>query len=308
MTIAFIIATLGLAMPVDVADVLRVAVSAGRDSAAVVRQKLGADVMKTKASRGDLLTAVDVEVEKIIQAAVTEAFPAHGFLGEESVASGAKASSAAIAAAMDNTDSEWLWICDPIDGTTNFVQSLPLVGISIGVARRRPEGGWELACGVIVDPFRDEVFSAVAGQGAQLNGAPIRVGTEALADAVVATGFAPNPASLQPMLRGMQAVGARARTLRMLGSAAIMLAWVGCGRLSAYFECDLSAWDVAAGALIVREAGGVVTALDGSEHTIATRPLLASNAASHGELQSVLAEARVVGLDDVGPPSPAGSQ
>ena len=99
------------------------------------------------------------------------------------------------------------------------------------------------------------------------------------------------------MLRGMAAVGARARTLRMLGSAAIMLAWVSCGRLSAYFEADLNAWDTAAGVLLVREAGGVVTALDGAPHGIATRPIIASNRATHAELQATIAEAAVAGLD-----------
>lgn len=284
----------------DLSDVLRVAVEAGRASSATVRAKLGAEVLKTKASRGDLLTAVDGEVQAIIEQHVRTAFPAHAFLGEESVAAGAKASSEAMAAAM-NVASDFIWIVDPIDGTTNFVQSLPVVGISIGVARRcaNREDGWELACGVIVDPFREEVFSAIAGQGAALNGVPIRVGDEVLADAVVATGFAPNEASLRPMVRGMLAVGGCARTVRMLGSAAIMLAWVGCGRLSAYFEADLNAWDTAAGVLIVREAGGIVTALDGSAHSIATRPLLASNAAAHAELQAVLAAANVLGLDEL---------
>ena len=290
---------LGLhAMTPDLSSIVKVAVDAGRASSATVRSKLGASVVKTKASRGDLLTEVDSEVQSIIERHVAQAFPTHAFLGEESVAAGSKASAAAIAAAMDRTDSDFLWICDPIDGTTNFVQSLPIVGISIGVARRCAGGqGWELACGVIVDPFRDEVFTAVVGQGAMLDGVPIKVGDETLEDAVVATGFAPNEASLRPMLRGMQAVGTRARTVRMLGSAAIMLAWVACGRLSAYFEADLNAWDTAAGVLIVREAGGVVTALDGSAHSIATRPLLASNRAAHAELQAVLAEANVFGLD-----------
>lgn len=282
----------------DMPAILRVAIAAGRASSETVRAKLGAEVLKTKASRGDLLTAVDGEVQAIIEQHVRAAFPAHAFLGEESVAAGAKASSEAIAAAMGASSSDFLWVVDPIDGTTNFVQSLPVVGISIGVARRCADSGaWELACGVIVDPFRDEVFAAVAGGGATLNGAPIRVGDEPLADAVVATGFAPNEASLRPMVRGMLAVGREARTVRMLGSAAIMLAWVGCGRLSAYWEADLNAWDTAAGVLIVREAGGVVTALDGSAHSVATRPLLASNAAAHAELQAVLAAADVLGLD-----------
>ena len=102
------------------------------------------------------------------------------------------------------------------------------------------------------------------------------------------------------MVRGIGAVGARARTVRMLGSAAIMLAWVACGRLSAYFEADLNAWDTAAGVLLVREAGGVVTDLEGGPFGIATRPLLASNPVAHPQLCETLVEAGVVGLDVVG--------
>jgi hypothetical protein len=158
-------------------------------------------------------------------------------------------------------------------------------------------GVWEMAAGVIVDPFKGEVFSTAARYGAFLDGVPIRVSTERLADAVVATGFAPNQASLRPMARGIVAVGARARTVRMLGSAAIMLAWVACGRLSAYFEADLNAWDTAAGVLLVREAGGLVTELSGAPFGIASRPLLAANAAAHAELRDTLVEANVIGLD-----------
>ena len=100
-------------------------------------------------------------------------------------------------------------------------------------------------------------------------------------------------------MRGIGAVGARARTVRMLGSAAIMLAWVACGRLSAYFEADLNAWDTAAGVLLVREAGGVVTDLAGGPFGIATRPTLACNAAAHAELRDTLVAAGVVGLDEI---------
>lgn len=157
-----------------------------------------------------------------------------------------------------------------------------------------------MECGVIVDPLRGgapDIFSAMAGGGAFLNGAPISVGSECLADAVVATGFAPNEASLRPMVRGIGAVGVRARTVRMLGSAALMLAYVACGRLSAYFEADLNAWDTAAGVLLVREAGGIVTDLQGEPFHISTRPILASGPGAHAELREVLAAAGVTGLD-----------
>ena len=283
-------------------SILNTATRAGRAAGAVITQKVGAEVIKTKQNARDLLTAIDPECQAIIEACVKEDHPTHGFLGEESVAAGAKASAEALGEAMAASSSEYLWIVDPIDGTTNFVQSLPLVGVSIGVARRSDPTdptSWELVCGCIIDPFKDEVFAATAGGGATLNGAPIHVGVETLEEAVVATGFAPNEASLRPMVRGIAAVGSKARTVRMLGSAAIMLAWVACGRLSAYFECDLNAWDTAGGVLLVREAGGVVTDLEGEPFGIATRPILASNRGAHAELVATLAEADVTGLDEV---------
>ena len=289
-----------LALAPTIDAIQATATRAGRAAGLIISKKVGAEVIKTKQNTKDLLTAIDPECQAIIEACVAEDHPTHAFLGEESVAAGAAASAEAIGAAMAAAASEYLWIVDPIDGTTNFVQSLPLVGVSIGVARRSDPSdpdSWELVCGVIVDPFRDEVFAATAGGGATLNGAPIRVGDEPLEEAVVATGFAPNEASLRPMCRGIAAVGSKARTVRMLGSAAIMLAWVACGRLSAYFECDLNAWDTAAGVLLVREAGGIVTDLRGDEFGIATRPIIACNTAAHAELRDTLVEADVVGLD-----------
>ena len=253
--------------------ILATAVKAAQEASTLIRENVGADVVKAKANSKDLLTEIDTECQRVIEAHVVAAHPTgtgHAFLGEESVAAGAKASAEALEA-MAASDAEYLWIVDPIDGTTNFVQSLPLVGVSIGVARRSaPSAPWELVVGVIADPFKEEIFTACAGGGTQLNGEPVRVGSECLADAVVATGFAPNERSLRPMVRGISAVGAKARTIRMLGSAAIMLAWVACGRLSAYFEADLNAWDTAAGVLLVREAGGVVTDLTGGDFGIAT--------------------------------------
>lgn len=275
------------------------ATEAAKRASKIIAAKIGADVISTKAGAKDLLTAVDGECQQVIESVVAAAHPSgHDFLGEESVPAGAKASAEALTAAMSGSDADWLWIVDPIDGTTNFVQSLPILGVSIGVAHRGEDGTWQLAVGVIADPFRDEIFAACAGGGAYLDGARIYVGDETLSNAVVSTGFAPNERSLRPMVRGIAAVGARARTVRMLGSAAIMLAWVACGRLSAYFEADLNAWDTAAGALLVREAGGVVTDLQGEPFTIATRPMLASNPAAHAELVSTLTEAGVRGLDE----------
>ena len=122
-------------------EIISIAIAAGREAAEVVLARVGADVMKTKANMRDLLTEADAEVQDLIERHVAAAFPSHMFLGEESVAAGAAASAAALGSSLDGS-AEYLWICDPIDGTTNFVQSLPLVGISIGVAKREASG-WE---------------------------------------------------------------------------------------------------------------------------------------------------------------------
>ncbi|KAK3268650.1 hypothetical protein CYMTET_22858 [Cymbomonas tetramitiformis] len=274
-------------------EVLQVAVKVAVAGGAVVREKVGADVIKTKANPRDLLTEVDGEVQQLIEAQVRTFFPEHGFLGEESVPPGALASAAAIDSLL-TSGPEWLWIVDPIDGTTNFVHGMPMSAISIGVSFRG-----EVVAAVILDPFREECFSARLGGGAFLNGKEIRVGEQTSAgEAVVATGYAPNPAAAGPLLRGMTALATLpVRSMRMLGSAAVMFAWVACGRLTAYFEADLSCWDIAGGALLVKEAGGLITDLDGSQYTLRTRAVLASNNCTHNELIGALQEANCTGLD-----------
>ncbi|KAJ1487388.1 hypothetical protein T484DRAFT_1941485, partial [Baffinella frigidus] len=224
----------------ELSAVLSTAIKAGRAAGALMKEKLGAEVIKTKVNSKDLLTEIDPMCEKIIRDIVLAEHPAHSFLGEESVAAGAEASGRA----MDLVkDSEWLWVVDPIDGTTNFVSGMPLSAVSIGVARRG-----ELVVGVIVDPFRDEVFSAARGQGAFMNGKAISVGEEDdIGDAVIAAGSPPSLASIKPSLRGVTALMPKCRTIRMIGSAALHFAWIANGRLTAYWEPDLNSWDSAAG-------------------------------------------------------------
>jgi myo-inositol-1(or 4)-monophosphatase len=148
----------------------------------------------------------------------------------------------------------------------------------------------QIIIGVIFDPHRDELFTAIHNRGAYLNGAMIRVGNQStLGEAVVAMGSPPAEESYRASLRGLQYLMPKVRTIRMLGSAALMLAWVANGRLTAYWEYDLSSWDTAAGVLLVREAGGTVTDLSpGDEFTITTRQLCASNGLIHADLLSTL--------------------
>lgn len=253
--------------------------------------KVGANVIKTKAFAADLLTEVDSECEELIRNEVLRAFPSHGFLGEETAGSPAE-----IDAVLAQPG--WLWIVDPIDGTTNFVAGQPLSAVSIGVA----ENG-VLRAAVIFDPYRQELFSALQGQGAFLTSSsstqPIHVsGTAAISEAVIASGAPPNPLSAQPCFRAMALLAPpRARTLRILGSAAINFAWLAAGRLDAWFEPFLSPWDSAAGVLLVREAGGIVTDCEGNDYQLTTRPICASNGLIHAELLQVLRDAKATQLD-----------
>jgi len=275
--------------PPETAAVLRVAEAAARAAGRLMAAKVGAEVVQVKDYAADLLTAVDTECEEVIRKTVFEAFADHAFLGEESVGS-REAMDALIAGAG------WLWVVDPIDGTTNFVSGQPMSAVSIGVAFNGT-----LYAGVIYDPFRDELFSASLGAGASLNGAPISISAArvpTLANAVVASGAPPNPRSSAPCFRAMSLLAPpRSRSVRILGTAAISLAWVACGRLDAWFEPDLSPWDSAAGALLVREAGGRVTDCEGQEYVLGTRPVCSSNGKIHDELLGVLAEAGATQLD-----------
>lgn len=262
---------------------------AARAAGRIMAAKVGADVIMTKAYAADLLTEVDGECEEVIRQTVAAAFPDHAFLGEESVGS---------REAMDEllASPGWLWVVDPIDGTTNFVAGQPMSAVSIGVAEKGV-----LRVGVIYDPYRDELFSARLGDGAKLNGEPISVGQRAkrLSEAVVASGAPPNPKSAAPCFRAMtQLCPPVTRTVRILGSAAINFAWVACGRLDAWFEPDLSPWDSAAGAVLVREAGGRVTDGEGVEYVLGTRPICSSNGPIHDELEAVLRQADATRLDD----------
>lgn len=177
-----------------------------------------------------------------------------------------------------------------VDGTTNFVSGMPLCMPSVAVAYKG-----EVVVGVIYDPHRDEMFTACKGQGAFMNGEKISVGEQDdIGDAVVAMGSPPGPESMEMSLRGIQVLMPKVRTIRMLGSAALMFAWVANGRLTCYWEYDLSSWDQAAGALLVREAGGKFTNLAGEEWNVRDRKVCASNGKVHDAILTSLKEAKVV--------------
>jgi myo-inositol-1(or 4)-monophosphatase len=179
----------------------------------------------------------------------------------------------------------------------SFAFGMRLSAVSIGVYRLMDQ---KLIIAVIYDPFADEMFSSCLGRGSFLNGDRISVGNQKkLDESIVASGAPPNPCNLAPCMRGLVALAPHVSTTRMLGSAAIMLAYVACGRLTVYWETDLNSWDTAAGALLILEAGGMVTDGDGLPYTITTRPIIASNGEPvHSQVIDILKSVRALATDE----------
>lgn len=231
----------------------------------------GALTIESKTNEFDLVTHVDQHNEEFIKNAVADRFPTHGFLGEEG------------GGTTDAT--EVRWIVDPIDGTLNYAHGLPIWCISIGI-----EVAGVIEAGVIYDPSREELFSVIRGEGAHRNGE--RMAVSAMTDparSMYVTGF-PYDISLDPYgdIPRFERFLRRGLIVRRLGSAALDLAYVACGRFDAFFEGGLSAWDTAAGALMVREAGGTTTHFDGSAYSVYTKSIIASNTVQHGFLEEVV--------------------
>ena len=255
-------------------ELREVALLAARDGAAVHRERLGS----VRAEDGDLkgiadyVTSVDREAEATVLGRIATSFPDHAVLAEES-------------AAPEPDSSEWLWIVDPLDGTTNFLHGFPMFAASVAVAHRGT-----LVAGAVVSSATGEEWTAAAGLGATMNGQPIVVSTLAsLRHALVGTGFPfKKPALLSEYLVQLEAVLRATAGVRRAGSAALDLCYLACGRLDAFWELDLAAWDVAAGTLIAREAGATVTRLDGSPDMIGSGSVLAGTPSLYGALARVL--------------------
>ncbi|MBI3821011.1 MAG: inositol monophosphatase [Planctomycetes bacterium] len=237
-------------------------------------EKLEPSMIQTKSARRDLVSEADVAAEKVILNEIRAAFPDDAIHAEESSRAAAG-------------DAGAIWYIDPLDGTTNFVHGLPEFTVSI--ARFIDN---EPAIGVVYAPRLDELYIARKGGGAYRNGAPIFVSkTPDLADALVATGFPYRRSELaNPNLENFGRLFFKVRDLRRLGSAALDLAFVACGRFDAYWELNLERHDVAAGALIVREAGGRVTDLSGGDAWKSGRSILATNGELHEILRNTLIE------------------
>ncbi len=237
-----------------------------------LRREEGVHLAATKSTLADIVTDADREVEELIRTRLREARPGDGFLGEESD--------------PDPGETGITWVVDPIDGTVNYAYGIPAYAVSVAAVRggADPES-WEGLAAAVYAPASDELFTAARGGGAWLGARRLAVTDETPAGALLATGFGYDPATHDGDLATVRAVMPIARDLRRAGSAALDLAYVAAGRLDGYFERGLKPWDFAAGALLVREAGGVVSRYD----TSTTRPMLvAGGTRVHGRIQEIL--------------------
>ena len=221
------------------------------------RDRLDSIPVERKA-RHDYVSDVDRACEQIIREHILRLHRDHAILGEETGQSG---------------DGDYLWIIDPLDGTSNYLRGIPHFAVSIALQIKG-----RIEHGVVYDPIRDEMFTASRGEGAFLNSQRIRVsGRRELATAVIATAFPFRTRRLMPAYQAMfDAVFDKVEDIRRAGTASLDLAYVACGRLDGYFELNLKPWDIAAGALLVQEAGGVVMDIAGGEKWLDTGHILAA--------------------------------
>lgn len=232
--------------------------------------------VRQKSSKHDLVTRYDTQVQAFLRRELLAALPGAGFFAEED--DGGPAQTRGLH-----------FIVDPIDGTTNFIKGLRRSCVSVALADER-----RVVCGVVYNPYAGEMFTAEAGKGAQLNGAPVHVSRCEMDEAVVYTGASPYyPACYDETFRLARSLMGRCVDIRRSGSAALELCDVACGRAEAYFEALLSPWDYAAGALIVKEAGGCVTDMAGNDLQFAEKSsVAAANGACFSELLRLARQAR----------------
>ncbi len=254
---------------------LNVAIKAARAAGALIN-RAALDVEAVRISQkqiNDFVTEVDHASEQAIIETLLTAYPGHGILAEESGSQyGAK-------------DSEFVWIIDPLDGTTNFIHGFPVYAVSIALSVR---GKIEQA--VVYDPSRNDVFTATKGRGAYLNDRRIRVSKRTqLKDSLISTGFPFRPGdNFQNYLRMMADIMPRTAGLRRPGAAALDLAYIAAGYCDGFFETGLSIWDIAAGSLLVTEAGGLVGNFTGEADFLEQGECLAGNPRIYGQLVSIL--------------------
>ncbi len=242
---------------------LNIAIRTARQSGDIIRRYAG-DVEKLRIQNkdeNDFVTEVDRQSEREIITALRRAYPDHAILGEESGLTG-------------SAGADYQWVIDPLDGTTNFLYSFPHFAVSIALKQRG-----RLLLGVVYDPIRDEMFSAARGEGAMLNNRRIRVSPRpSMQGALLGTGIPFRPQhNLERYLDTLRVLVPGTAGVRRAGAASLDLAYVACGRFDGYWEFGLQEWDLAAGALIIQEAGGLVADLQGGNEHLSTGNVLAGN-------------------------------
>ena len=252
---------------------LNFAIETARDAGQLLLEKFGRITTVTKKGDINLVTEADLASEAMIIERIKSHQPRHSILAEEA--------GEAVIIGGDNT---WKWIIDPLDGTTNYAHGYPCFAVTIAL-----EHDGEVVLGVTYDPTRNELFAAEKGQGATLNGKPIRVSAaEELGNSLICTGFPYDFKRKDDFARHLTQFLLNSRGVRRDGSAAIDLAYVACGRFDGFWEEGLNPWDLAAGKLLIEEAGGWVTNYDGTAFSIYSPPIVASNGKIHSEMLAIL--------------------
>ncbi len=254
------------------ADFVEAAEAAARLAGEVLLQWADKFTVRHKSHTADLVTEADLAAQTVIHETLAAQFPDHGFLGEEGLQQGSGAG-------------DYRWVIDPLDGTSNYVHGYPAYAVSIGLQQAE-----DLIAGVIFDPNRNEMFSASLGRGATLNGSAIGVSdADVLNQSMLVASFPPGVQTDGPEIARFLKVLPQAQTIHRTGSAALNLAYIAAGRMEGFWSTSLKPWDVAAGALIVCEAGGRVTTTGGNPLILETSDLLATNGtAIHEQLVTLL--------------------
>uniref|UniRef100_UPI003AB0377B inositol monophosphatase 1-like isoform X1 n=2 Tax=Centroberyx gerrardi TaxID=166262 RepID=UPI003AB0377B len=239
----------------------------------MIREALQKDIaIMQKSSPVDLVTETDQKVEQLIISSIKEKYPAHSFIGEESVAAGAPS------ILSDNPT----WIIDPIDGTTNFVHRFPFVSVSIGFTVKK-----EIEFGIVYSCIEDKMYTARKGKGAFCNGVPIKVsGQEDITKSLVLTemGFKKDPEHFKIMMGNINTILAiPVHGIRSPGSAAVNMCLVACGGADAYYHMGIHCWDMAGGAAIITEAGGVIMDISGGPFDLMSRRLIIASSRAIAE-------------------------
>lgn len=255
----------------DLNLIMEVATAAAYQSAQVLQNYLGGSYEIRKKSEKDLVTEADTASERVIRRTITRTFPQHSILAEES--------------GLHAGSSDCMWIVDPLDGTTNFAHQLDVFCISIAFAHKGT-----IVAGVVLNPISGELFSAATHSGAKLNGQPIRISATAhISESLLATGFPYDKvAHMDTLMARFKTFLGACQGIRRMGSAALDLCFLACGRFDGYWEQNLKPWDTAAGMLIVNEAGGRVSDFSNQPFGIEKKEILATNGRIHADMLAVL--------------------